>query len=264
MNQDIKKWLGVVKALADQNAPIRVNYADKPVEEGGRTARVRVLQYDPKSGQTLIEEPGVRELGDRPQVGDELDMLVVQDQLRLVGRCKVLAHEACVLNDTVRIAACRVSPPSKVYSGQLRDLYRAPVAVSIEIPSIDLTLDPTDAEAVTRVIAAEIDPTKSYTLRLCNISGSGMGLAGVADPAIETALQKGTQCLVRAAELPMLDDPLDQHARIVHTQKLNSGDLYLGVSFIFDDKVHQVAVENQLQRLSVWLQREKLKQQRKD
>jgi PilZ domain len=262
MDQNTTTWLDIVGVLAIENAPVRISFSDRPVEEGGRYARVRVLGLGTDGG-LLIEEPGVRVLGDRPQPGDKLDILAVRQQTRLVGRCRVIGHEEHALNETVRVAACRVSPPIKAFSGQMREFYRAPVTAGVKVPSVLLTLDPNDTEAMERMSRAGEDNGKAYKARLVNISGGGVGLALIVDKLLVRIFKMDTACTLRA-ELPVLDEPLEQSCRIVHTQKLENGDLYLGVAFEFEDSIRQLHVEDQLQRLSVWLQRQMLKRERQD
>ncbi len=262
MDHNTKTWLEIVKIRADENASVRVSFTDRPVEEGGRSARVRVLAFE-AGGEMLIEEPGVRVLGDRLQPGNEVDILAVRQQTRLVGRCRVIGHEQHALNESVRVDACRVSPPVKVFSGQLRDFYRAPVTAGADVSPVQLKLDPDDSEALKRASKAGAEPGKAYKARLVNISGGGMGLALVVDKSLVPVFKMGTACTLHA-ELPILDESLEQCGRIVHMQTLENGDLYLGLAFEFEDIIRQQHVEDQLQRLSVWLQRRMLKQDRQD
>lgn len=262
MNHSIQTWLDIVKVGAEENASVRVSFADRPVEAGGRSARVRVLAYG-EGGELLIEEPGVRVLGDRLQPGNEVDILAIRQQTRLVGRCRVIAHEQHGLNKSVRVDACRVSPPVKVYSGQLREFYRAPVAAGVEVAPVELKIHPGDSAAMKRAGQSGVDPGKAHKARLVNISGGGVGLALVVDKTLALVFKPDTACTLHA-ELPMLDKPLELCGRILHSQALGNGDLYLGVAFEFDDPAVQHQVEDQLQRLSVWLQRRMLKRERPD
>lgn len=259
MANDAQTWLQMVRTLAAENASVRINLSAEPIEEGGRTARVRVLAVGP-DGVSVIEEPGVRDLGNRLRPGDELDILAVQKQARLVGRCKVIEHVKHALNESVRVDAVEVTPPSKVFSGQLRDFYRAPVGAGIEIDPAQLRLDPTDASALQRAELAQLDPGKTHKARIVNISGGGMGLALLLDRVMARVFEVGTQVTLHA-ELPTLDKPLELGALVVHTEKLPNGDLYLGVSFQIDNTQEQKHVEDQLQRLSVWLQRQMLRRE---
>lgn len=259
MANDAQTWLQMVRTLAAENASVRINLSAEPIEEGGRTARVRVLAVGP-DGVSVIEEPGVRDLGNRLRPGDELDILAVQKQARLVGRCRVIRYVSYQLNETISVDAVEVSPPSKVFSGQLRDFYRAPIGAGIEIDPAQLRLDPADASALQRAELAQLDPGKTHKARIVNISGGGMGLAIVVDKVMAKLFEVGTRVAVYA-ELPTLDKPLDLDALVVHTETLQNGDLYLGVSFQIDDAQVQKQVEDQLQRLSVWLQRQMLRRE---
>jgi c-di-GMP-binding flagellar brake protein YcgR len=262
MGSDVNNWLDIVRSLASMNASVRVSLSSKPVEEGGRYARVRVLALG-QDGVSVIEEPGIRDLGNRLHPGDNLDILAIQQQTRLVGRCRVSAHVKHMLNETTRVDAVQVSPPVKVYSGQLRDFYRAPVSAGVTVEPIQIKIDPEDEAACLRSGLAEIDPEKTHKVRLVNISGGGMGLALVADRTLAKVFDIGTAIILHA-QLPTLDKPLDIKGRIVHTEKLDIGDIYLGVSFNIDDPLMKKQVEDQLQRLSVWLQRHMLKKENKD
>jgi len=257
MAKDAQTWLQMVRTMAAENASVRVNLTAKPVEEGGRYARVRVLAVG-DGGVSVIEEPGIRDLGDRLRPGDEVDILAVQKQMRLVGRCRVQAYTKHALNETMRVDAVSVSPPSKVFSGQLRDFYRAPVGAGVAIDPVRITLDPTDSASLQRAELARLDPGKTHKARLVNISGGGMGLAIVIDRVMGRVFEVGTKISIHA-ELPTLDKALDLKAMIVHSEKMQNGDLYLGVSFKIEDAIMQKQVEDQLQRLSVWLQRHMLK-----
>ena len=241
---------------------MRINLSTKPVEEGGRCARVRVLALG-QDGISVIEEPRIRDLGDRLRPGKDIDILAVQRQTRLVGRCRVNGYVRHALNETTRLDALQLSPPVKVFSGQLRDYYRAPVGAGVEVKPILLKLDPAYGPALQRASLAGLDPDKTFKARLVNISGGGMGLAIVIDKAGDSVFEVGTAVTVHA-ELPTLDTPLDLKAHIVHTEKLEIGDIYLGVSFTIDDLTLKHQVEDQLQRLSVWLQRRMLKKDSQD
>ena len=262
MGNQKDNWLEIVGTLAVENASVRINYTDKPLEEGGRYARVRVLALG-QEGVSVMEEPGVRELGNRLRPGDELDILAVQHQTRLVGRCRVNGYVKHMLNETTRVDAVEISPPTKVYSGQLRDFYRAPVSAGVPVAPVQIRLDPKDEPTLQRAGLAGLDPEKTHKTRLVNISGGGMGLALVIEKVYFKVFEVGTSVIV-SAELPTLDKPLELNALIVHKEKLEIGDLYLGTSFIFEDATEQKAVEDQLQRLSVWLQRQMLKKDNRD
>lgn len=260
MDHDITTWLQIVRASAAENASVRVSFTDKPIEEGGRSARVRVLAFG-ADGVSLIEEPGVRDLGERLRPQTSVDVLAVRRQTRLVGRCVVLGYEKHVLNESVRVDACLISPPSKVFSGQMRDYYRAPVSAGIKIAPVQLKLSPDDAAALERAREAGMDLDTTHKARLVNISGGGVGLALVIESQLFKVFSIGTRCGLHV-DLPTLDRPLDLAGQVVHADKLENGDLYLGMAFVFDDPLVQKHVEDQLQRLSVWLQREMLKRER--
>ncbi len=262
MANDTQTWLHIVRSLSAQNAAVRVSLSTRPVEEGGRYARVRVLAVG-SDGISVIEEPSIRDLGDRLRPGKDIDILVVQKQTRLVGRCRVNGYVKHALNEATRLDALQVSPPVKVFSGQLRDFYRAPIGAGVEVKPILLKLDPADAPALQRASLAGLDPDKTFKARLVNISGGGMGLAIVIDRAGASVFEIGTVVTVYA-ELPTLDTPLELKAHIVHTEKLEIGDIYLGVSFTIDDPTLKHQVEDQLQRLSVWIQRRMLKKESRD
>ncbi len=257
MANDVETWLQMVCTLAAENASVRINLSDKPVEEGGRYARVRVLAMG-ADGVSVIEEPGIRDLGNRLHPGDELEVLAVQKQSRLVARCHVKGHIEHELNETTRVDGLEMSPPTKVYSGQMRELYRAPISAGVQVKPVRIKLDPADASALQRASFAGIDPVKTFNARLVNISGGGMGLAIVVDKSLARVFESGTDITVHA-ELPTLDQLLDLKAQVLHTEKLHNGDIYLGVAFTIDDPVEQKQVEDQLQRLSVWLQRHMLR-----
>ncbi len=259
MDYDAKNWLDNVRTLAAENGSVRVCLSSKPVEEGGRAARVRVLGLS-GDGVTIIEEPRVHDMGTRLRPGDELDVLAVQRQTRLVGRCQVNGYIRHSLSETVRVDALQLSPPVKVFSGQLRDFYRAPVSAGVEVESVLLKIDPVDEATVQRARLAGMDPGKKHNARLVNISGGGVGLAILVDKALNPVFAVGSICALHA-ELPTLKKPLEIKARIVHAEKLNNGDLYLGMAFIFDDPAVQEHIEDQLQRLSVWLQRRMLRKE---
>lgn len=252
----------MIHAFALENGSVRVSLTDNPVEEGGGSARVRVLGFS-DDGSSLIEEPGVRELGGRVRPQTPIDVLAVRQEVRLVGRCRVLGYEKHMLNESTRVDACRISAPRKVFSGQLRDYYRAPVSAAIKVPPVQLRLSPDDAEAIERAVAVELDPAKVHKARLVNISGGGVGLALTIERLLFKVFSVGTLCDLHI-DLPLLDRPLDLSARVVHTDKLDNGDVYLGLVFAFDDPIAQKGTENQLQRASVWLQRETLKRERRE
>lgn len=259
MDQNTTTWLEMVRAFALENASVRISLTDKPVEEGGHSTRVRVLEFS-EDGASLIEEPGVRDLGSRLRPQTSIDVLAVRHDTRLVGRCRVVSYEKHMLNESTRVDACRISAPRKVFSGQLRDFYRAPVSAGIKIPPVQLKLSTGDA-AIERAQGVGLDPAMIHKARLVNISGGGMGLALIIERRMFKVFSVGTRCDLHV-ELPTLDRPLDLSAQIVHAEKLENGDLYLGLAFTFDDPIAQKATENQLQRLSVWLQREMIKRER--
>jgi len=261
MANDIQTWLEMVGQLAAENASVRINLTSSPVEEGGRITRARVLAMV-EDGVSVIEEPGIRDLGNRLHPGDELDILVVKKQTRLVGRCKVKGYTKHALNETTRLDAIEVTPPSKVYSGQLRDFYRAPVGPGIAVDPVQVQIDPADTSTWKRADQVGLDPGKVHKTRLVNISGGGMGLAITIEKNMARVFQVGTEVMVHSV-LPTLDKPLTLKARIVHAEKLQNGDIYLGVSFKIDDAMMQKQIEDQLQRLSVWLQRHMLKKENK-
>ncbi len=252
----------MVRAFALENASVRISLTDHPIEEGGGSARVRVLEFS-DDGVSLIEEPGVRELGTRLRPQASIDVLAVRQDVRLVGRCRVLSYEKHKLNESTRVDACRVSAPRKVFSGQMRDFYRAPVNAAVQVPPVQLKLSPEDTAAIERAVAVELDPATVHKARLVNISGGGVGLALIVQRPLFKVFSIGTRCDLHI-DLPALDSPMDLSAQVVHADKLENGDLYLGLAFAFDDPITQKGTENQLQRASVWLQREMLKRERQD
>jgi len=131
------------------------------------------------------------------------------------------------------------------------------------VKPVFLKIDPQDEPTLLRARLAGLDPEKTHKARLVNISGGGVGLAILVDKAIEPVFAIDSLCGLRA-ELPTLDKPLELKARVVHTEKLDNGDLYMGMAFVFDDPAVQEQVEDQLQRLSVWLQRRTLRKEHGD
>ncbi len=262
MGNDVKNWLDIVRSLADHNAPVRVSLSSKPVDEGGAWARVRVLTLG-ADGITVIEEPSVRDLGTRLRPGKDVDILAIHQQTRLVGCCRVNGYTKHMLNETVRVDAVQVSPPVRVFSGQLRDFFRVQIGAGVGVAPVLLKIDPQDEPTLERARIASLDTEKNHKVRLVNLSGGGMGLAMVLEKSQYRVFGLGTVCNLQA-QLPTLEKPLDLKARVVHTETLDNGDLYLGVEFFFDDPAQQHHVQDQLQRLSVWLQRQILKKERQD
>jgi c-di-GMP-binding flagellar brake protein YcgR len=262
MSNDVKNWLNIVRSLANENGPVRICLSSNPIEEGGRSAMVRVLALG-ADGVAVIQEPGIRDLGTRVRPGTDVDILAIQNQTRLVGGCRVTGQIKYALNKTLKVDALQLSPPKKVHSGQLRDFYRVPIGAGVAVAPVVLQLDPDDAPTIRRASLASLDPERERKTRLVNVSGGGMGLAIVVDESGVAVFEVNDVCVIHA-ELPTLDKPLDLKGRIVHTEKLENGDLYLGLSFVFDDPAAQKQVEDQLQKLSVWLQRRMLQKKHLD
>lgn len=259
---DPQSWLDIVKALAAQNGSVRVSLSSAPVEQGGRFGRTRVLALG-KDGVTVVEEPRYLDMGVRLRPGTQVDLLAVGQDLRLVGRCKVAAQLKYALNQKMRVDALSLTTPTKVFSGQLRDFYRAPVGASLALEPVRLSLDSLDEPTAERARAAGVDLETQHKARLVNISSGGVGLALLVDAPWRSALTTEVVCRIYA-DLPTLDKPLEQRSRVVHVHKLDSGDIYMGMRFEFDNPSIQRQVENEIQHLSVWLQRQQLKKDRRD
>jgi len=260
MGVDPEKWLQIVRGLAEQNSAVRVCLSSNPVEEGGRCVRVRVLALS-DDNVTTLEAPGLTDLGEQLREGTGVQVLALAGELRLLARCTVTGQMRHALNETTRVDAVCLSAPMRVSSGQLRDFYRAPVGVGVDMSAVQLRLDPDDEPTIERAREAGIDPHERHKARLVNISSGGVGLVLVVDLALIPVFQIGAACYINA-ELTTMDDPLGLRGLVVHTHKMDNGDLYIGLAFIFDDPILQKQIEDQLQRLSVWLQRRSLKNER--
>jgi len=257
MGIDPDKWLQIVRGLAEHNAAVRVNLSSAPMEEGGRCTRLRVFEVG-DDNVTIIEEPKLTDLGEQLREGMEVDVLAVAGEQRLLARCVVAAQVLHRLNETTRVGAVSLSAPIKVSTGQLRDFFRAPIGAGVEINPVQLRLDSNDQATIERAVKAEIDPQAVHKARLVNISGGGVGVAMLVGRELIPVFDLDTTCHIHI-EMSTIEKPLDLRGQVVHTHKMDNGDLYVGFAFIFDNPIYQKHIEDQLQRLSVWLQRQSLK-----
>jgi hypothetical protein len=145
----------------------------------------------------------------------------------------------------------------------LRDYYRVPVAAAFGLEPVPLKLSPSDSAALARASEAGLDPEMVHKARVVNLSGGGIGLALVLERKHFKVFSIDTRCIMYL-DFPTMDRPFNITGRVVHAEKLETGDFYLGMAFAFDDPVVQKHTEDQLQRVSVWLQREILRRERQE
>ncbi|MFA9477482.1 PilZ domain-containing protein [Phycisphaerales bacterium AB-hyl4] len=251
-------WRQIINDVADRNAGVELmpwHVAEGEGTDGDQRFRVRLLAAE-SDGRLVVQQPANREQRRWLELGAWIGVLLVFNNQRWLGRCRVIeTADRFSLNATTHVAAIKLDAASEVRSSQRRSAFRANTA------AIDLS--PARLASIAKhppgQPPAHVPPP--VEAQLLNISISGLGLA--VDPTgqhVQQLLQsRRYQCQFT---LPGFDDAITVIVRLIHARPQQNRTVYLGLQFEFNDPGQQRQFEDRLARFTSHLERETLRKRR--
>lgn len=243
-------WINSLRSLAQRDGAVEVTPAEP--DDGGvpPSFKTRIFEVG-QDGSFLVEMPTLPGAGEHLRQGVAVEVLVVEESQRLIGRCDLVGVSLHELSGGRRTRAMRVTAATEVRSAQRRKFFRVPAG---GIDSGPVSLFPVRDGVCGK-------PSEVIKGVLVNIGGGGIGLLFDNAPRLVATLRATTRF---AARIPLPDDdpPLAIDAHVVHMQPQQSKTVYLGLEFDFSEAGFQRSVEDRIQRVSATLQRAQLRRQR--
>ncbi|MEX0886193.1 MAG: PilZ domain-containing protein [Phycisphaeraceae bacterium] len=219
---------------SDASAP-----TERPAE-----AEVRLLRIE-DSGRLILERPSGSAAAAWVHPRALVELRVYNGDTRWSAVARVREAFAFPIREHITVRAIRLDPPDQITSEQRRSHYRVDTS-KLDLPSVIITL------------LSETKQPPAAKAQLMNLSGGGFGL--LLDPRHQAARQvlrgRDYQCSIR---VPVRDEPLSVHARLIHVYPQPGSKIYLG----FACRHATTTAAEELTRVATELQREILRRRRK-
>lgn len=235
----------MLSQLAKRDASVELSRRSADDQVPAVSYRTRLFGVE-RDGRIIVERPRQAVSDKSFGRGDDIELLLMHDNERLVGTCTiedVFVHD---VNPTLRISCYRLSPARRPQREQRRAFYRVSVAA--------LDLDP----AVLR--NEEAGSPFEFKARIVNLSAGGLGVSVRLSRKVlnEVKRTRSFHCTASFDNDLTLDAPV----RAAHIAALGEDGLYLGLQFDFRDALRKKAVEDRMHQLCMQYQRQALKRQR--
>lgn len=240
-----KEWLAMLGQLAGRDAPVELSRQDANDDGPAMSYRTRLFEVEP-DGAIIVERPSQAATDNAFTVGQDIELLLMDDGERLLATCTVREIFVKQINSDTRVSCYRLSPGRRPVRDQRRTFYRVNVAGS--------PLDPVVLESAGTV---KLFKTEG---RLVNLSGGGFGVSVRADTTLLRLLKQTRTfiCTAYFEDNQMICEPM----KVTHLSALGDDLLYLGLHLTIDDEAKLKTVQEQLVHLCNHYQRLQLQRRR--
>lgn len=240
-----QEWQDMLSRLAKRDASVELSRRSAQDESPTVSYRTRLFGVE-QDGRIIVERPRQAVSDKSFGKGDDIELLLMHDNERLVGTCtieKVFLHD---VNPTLRVSCYRLSPARRPQREQRRAFYRVSVAA--------LDLEP----AVLR--HEEAGYAFDFKARIVNLSAGGLGVSVRLSRKILNEIKRTRTFNCTAS----FDNELTLNApvRVAHIAAIGDDGLYLGLQFDFRDASRKQAIEDRMHQLCMQYQRQALKRKR--
>jgi len=242
-----EQWQTMLTRLAERDAPVELSR--RSAEDDAPAIAYRTRLFDVTENGGIIVERPAQAVRDRSfGVGDDIELLLMHNNDRLVATCtiqQVFIHE---INEHLRPSCYLLSPGRRPQRDQRRSFFRVNIAAQ--------HLEP----AVLRHTPADDQTPVSFNAHMVNLSAGGLGVTLRLSHELLQEIKRTRRfhCQADFGEGEVFDLPV----RVAHVAAVGEDGLYLGMRFELEDAEEKQAVEDRLNQVCVRFQREALKRQR--
>lgn len=235
-------WCHSLATLAEREGSLEATPLRGDEDTLDTTYRTRMLSFDAKSGEIIIESISEGSL----VTGSDVRLVTQVGPHRCLGVCRVNRYVSFRVNEDTVLEAVALEQAREVSSAQRRSFFRVATAGA--------PIDPVK-------ICPAGTGDKPVDVALVNISAGGIGVSLAATPELARKLPRSRvyDCTIT---LPSLDDPITLAARLVHFQLMPKRLLYLGMEFEFKSEKQKREVEDIIARFNAFQQRKQLRRTR--
>lgn len=239
-----KRWQALLAVQSQRNMAGELSIAPADPDHKRVSYRARVFEVM-KDGAIIVELP-MQALADRAfLVGDDVDLVLMEKDERLAGRCRIREFVKYQFNESTQVTSLLLAPASKTFRDQRRSFYRVNVA------GADLEL--------AELIDISNDQHRAFKARPINLSAGGLGVLASAPEAELRKLRNATRVKVNA---DFGGESVKAEAVVNYIEARESGRLYIGLQFDPSSEAHAQALEDQMHQLCTNYQRMQLKRRR--
>lgn len=241
-----RDWNKFLAHLAKRDGGVEIAPRGAAENEARKVYKSRLFKVD-RDGAIVIERPDRSVIDHAFNIGDTVELLLVVNNQRMLGDCKLLGIEVQQINRATRVTCLRLAPATRVRVNQRRSFFRVNTAAA--------DLGPV-------VLLAENQPQDSAVSgRMVNLGGGGVGVAVRAGRDVLHHVQQHTRYGCRI-EIESDDSVLELMAKLVHISPLDTTGMYLGLEFELPEGKPGKQIENQIMQYAAWLQRRQLQRRR--
>lgn len=240
-----KQWQATLKQLAQRDAPVELSRreADSDVPPVSYRTRLFGVRED---GSIIVERPGQVALDKTFGKGDDVELLLMHNNERLLATCTIKDVFIKQINKTARATSFLLSPGRRPQRDQRRSSFRVGVA-AIGLPPALLCCED------------EENPFE-FKARIVNLSAGGLGLSIRASH--KTLRQIKSLSRVTCHATLTEDATFALPMQIKHFSAIGDDGLYLGMQFDIEDPAEARVVEDRMHQLCTLFQRMSLKRKR--
>lgn len=245
-SRDQRDWKQFLAHRVQRDGVVEIAPRGATENETRKVYKSRLFKIE-ADGAIIVERPDGSVIDHAFSIGDTVELLLVVNNQRMLGDCKLLRIEVQQINRSTRVTCLRLSPAARVRINQRRAFFRVNTAAA--------DLGPV-------VLRAEKDaPEQAVSGRMVNLGGGGVGVAIRAGRDVLRQVQQQTRYHCRI-EVESDDSVLDLTANLVHISPLDTTGLYLGLEFELPGGAAGKQIENQIMQYAAWLQRRQLQRRR--
>ena len=240
-----EKWQSMLSMLSERDAPVELSRRESKGDGLDISYRTRLFGMDPQ-GCIIVERPSQAVQDKTFEQGDDIELLLMHNDERLVGTCTIKQILVREINTDMRVSCYLLSPARRPQRDQRRSFFRAGIAAEDLEPAL---------------LSHEDDGnTFEFKAKMVNVSAGGLGVSVRLSRTILNQIKRTRdyRCQANFGQGQTIDLP----ARVTHVLARGEDGLYLGLEFVASSPAIKSAIEDQLHQLCTEFQRKSLRRKR--
>lgn len=262
-----KEWKAMLSHLAQRDASVELSRQTAGDDQPPVVYRTRLFGVR-ENGCIIVEQPRQAVMDKSFGKGDDIELLMMQNNERLIATCTILDVFIKDLNPTTRVTSYLLSPGRRPQRDQRRSFFRVNVA-AMELGPAVMThgLSPDQTDERDRVAFQSKTLTEhatearfQFNAKVVNISAGGLGVVVRANRVLLGQIKRSRDFICEATFTSI--DSIEVPVQVMYLLARGEDVIYLGLMFNVENEGMARALEDQMHQLCMLFQRQALQRRR--